>query len=230
MINAGPFIILIIIAVLILMGIRWFSSWSLARRGPWILGAYVVILLISVVLYYFIPVSTEETRGVEHPEHVEIFSSVLSGAESVSSIEGFLKEEWEFPIEEDTLRIASIGDHNMRIAVEFTKNEMVEAAFYRTPFYFDGRELESDFIPLALELESGRLDIVARETTEEINVSSFSKEFPMQQFDDDDGNAHAPSGFAFGVDIGWSEQLLYLQIPEDIEISTGSNVHLDYVN
>ncbi|GAB3800808.1 hypothetical protein [Virgibacillus kimchii] len=232
MINLGPFIpliILIFIAVLILLGVRWFSNWSVARRGPWILGGYGVILLISVILYYFIPVSTEETRGVEHPGHMETFSNVISGEESVASMEGYLMEEWQFPYEEETLRIESIGDNsrNIRIAVEFTADDMIEAGYYRTPLYFDGSELESDLIPVDLQLESDRLDVRAQETTEEINVSSFSKEFPMTQFDEDDNDS---VGFSFGLEIGWSEQLLYLQIPEDIEISTGSSVHLDYVN
>ncbi|MFA1819324.1 hypothetical protein ACDX78_03800 [Virgibacillus oceani] len=224
-----PFIILLVLSVLVILGVRWFSRRKIAKKGYWMLGGYGIILLISVIIYYFIPVSTEETAGIQHPDHWDTFSSVISGADSVASIEEYLVEEWEFDYEEDTLRIASQGENNYdsRIAVERTENETIEAAFYRTPLYFQGREVEIDSRPVYLQMTSDRLELIFPESTEEISFASFSKEFPMQQFKDKE---MGPFGYAFGFGIKWSEQLIYLQIPEDMEISTGPEVHVEYLN
>jgi hypothetical protein len=231
MINIGeftPFIILLILASLVIFGVRWFSRRKIAKRGFWMLGGYGVILLISVIIYYFIPVSAEEMEGIQHPDDWEIFSSVISGAVSVASIEEYLVEEWEFEYEENTLRIASQGENNYdsRIAVERTENEIIEAAFYRTPLYFEGREVENDSRPVYLQMTSDRLELIFPESTEEISFASFSKEFPMKQFNDTE---MGPLGYAFGFGIKWSEQLIYLQIPEDLDISTEPGVQLQYI-
>jgi hypothetical protein len=234
MINLGsftPLIILIFLAALVFLGIRWFSNWKIVRRGYLMLSVYGVILLVSVVIYYFIPVSAEETErsGNGHPGHYEIFGSVLSGAEDVSSIEEFRLEDWEFPFEDETLRIESYGGmhHDMRILAEHTQNDVIEATMYRTPLYFNGREIEIDSIPVNVQLDSDRLNLTFQEDTEEVRFASFTKEFPMQQFDDTEQEL---DGFGFGMAITWSEQLLYLQVPEDIEISTGSGVQLEFIN
>ena len=234
MINLGPFtplIILIFLAAFVFLGIRWFSKWKVTRRGHWMLSGYGVLLLMAVVIYYFIPVSAEETErsGSGHPGHYEIFGDVLSGAEDVSSIEEFRLEDWEFPFEEETLRVESYGGmhHDMRILAEYTENDVIEATVYRTPLYVNGREIEIDSIPVHVQLNSDRLDLTFQEDTEEVRLASFTKEFPMQQFDDTEQDLY---GFGFGTAVTWSENLLFLQVPEDVEISTGSGVQMDFIH
>ncbi len=231
MMNLGPFTPLIILMLLVALTfwvVMRFSKWRGAKKGFWILGGYGVILLISVIIYYFIPVSAEETERarIDHPGHVETFSGVLSGTEDVASIEEFLLKEWEFDYDEDTFRIESRGDMNfIRVAVERTESDGIKAAFYRTPLSFNGMEIENKSIPLDIQLTPDRLEIVSSQGTEEVYIASFSKEFPMHQFNDQDMEM-----LGFGMEMGWSEQLLYLQVPEDIEISGVSGVQVEYVN
>lgn len=224
-----PFMILFFIAMLVFLGVRWLSNWNVVKRGYWMLGGYGVILIISVIIYYFIPVSAEESQGIAHPGNLETFNEVISGADSVASIEGYLEEEWTFSYDADTLQIQFQGenDYALRIAVARTENETIDAAYYRTPLYFNGEAVEVSSIPVNLRINDDRLDIISQENMEEVNLSSFSKEFPMQQFNETET---APFGGGFGISVQWSEQLIYLQVPEDIEISTGASTHVEYLN
>ncbi|RDW21265.1 hypothetical protein [Oceanobacillus chungangensis] len=221
-----PFIILLIIIVaVIVVVLRGFNRVNITRKGYWILGGYVIVLLLSVVIYYFIPGPKEESQ--QAPTGRQDLSEVLYGELPVESINEYFEEEWDFSYDKDSIQIGYKGDLNnsVSIAVERTDGNSIKAAFYQTPIYASGIELTEHIKPIDMQLSEDRFLINLPETVH-LDFTSFRKEFPLLQFKDSPNEDWMGDSERFH----WGDQLLYLQIPREIEIKTEMDVYLEYVN
>ncbi|AXI07868.1 hypothetical protein CV093_02305 [Oceanobacillus sp. 143] len=227
-ISALPIALILIVIVAGIFIVSKTNRGNAAKAGYWMFGVYVIVLFLSVGVYYFIPASaTEQLESAENEYNQNNLSEVLVGERPVESIHEFLVEEWEFMYEEGQIQIGYQGDLNntVNIAVERTDGDSIKAAFYQTPVYGFNMELMEFIRPLDIQLADDRF-VIKLPDTEQLEFTSFSKEFPLMQFKDSPNEEwhDAPES------LYWGEQLLYLQIPRGVEINSEMDVYLEYVN
>jgi len=217
-----PFLIWLIIIIGVILAITWLNRWNVARKGYWLLGGYVTILLISVVVYYFIPAEANEVKSNSGNKFT--LSGVLYEGRTIDSVVKYLKKEWEFDYHETSIYLDYEGDLQdvLSIAVARTDEEKIKAAFYQTPFIVSGKDISEQINPMDVRLNKHELIIEASMT--ELEYTTFSKGFPVGQF------TEKRDEWSSWVDLESGEQLLYLQIPRQVEITAGPNVHVEYLN
>ncbi|MBP2080030.1 hypothetical protein [Oceanobacillus polygoni] len=222
-----PLVIFVFIIVAIAVAAGRLSKLFTAKRGYWMLFGYFLLLIISVGVYYFSSVSEEENVESKYNDmnRGDLYNVLYEGA-PIESYQQYLEKEWEFPYEEDTLHIDYLGDdmNTINVAVERYDGNSIEAAFYQTPTYVNGENVQEYMTPIDLQLYSDQLVIELAELRE-LRFSSFAKEFPMQQFRE--GN---DDWWWSGYGIEWGTQLLYLRIPNGIETSSNYDINIEYLN
>ncbi|MFC4024846.1 hypothetical protein ACFOUV_13670 [Oceanobacillus longus] len=219
-----PFIILLIIATVIIYSLRWLNRQRFAKKGYWLLGGYVLLLLLSVGVYYLIPVPQEDSEGEPEDIHTAKLQGVIYDGIPIESIRQYLDKEWEFPSNQESIHIGYQGniDHSIQIAVERSGNtDSIEASFYQTPVYIMNTKITESLQPVNVEFFSGNLMVETPESMY-LEFSTYAKEFPVKQF-----TGQLKDDWWDDVEI--SEQLLYLKVPENIEISSDSDVWIEYV-
>ncbi|RDW21138.1 hypothetical protein CWR48_04060 [Oceanobacillus arenosus] len=217
-------LLIIVVGIIIISKVNWRN---VAKVGYWMLGAYVIVLLLSVGVFYFVPVTEEEPIQTPESEYDYHLDEVLLGERPVESINEYLVEEWDFEYELDHIQIGYQGDINntVNIAVERTDGNTIKAAFYQTPVYGFNMELTKFIRPMDIQLSDDRF-VVKLPVTKQLKFTSFDKEFPLMQFKD------SPNEDWLDVpeSLYWGGQLLYLQVPREIEINAEMDVYIEYVN
>ncbi|WP_339230141.1 hypothetical protein NSQ77_07925 [Oceanobacillus sp. FSL K6-2867] len=218
------FLVFIIAAIAVVAG--KLSKRFTAKRGYWMLLGYFLLLIISVGVYYFFPVSeVENVESKDNDMNRDDLYNVLYEGAPIESYQKYLETEWEFPYEKDTLYIDYLGDDmgTINVVVERYDGNTIEAAFYQTPIYVNGESVQEYMNPIDLQLYSDQLVIELAESRE-LRFSSFAKEFPMQQF------TKKNDKWWSGFEIEWGTQLLYLRIPNGIETSSNYDIYIEYLN
>lgn len=228
-----PFIIIIGLIGLIAISINRVGSgrnkYINSKSITWLLGGYVVVLIISTVLFFQIP-SQPKTNFAEeidrgHSTNLEYMIS----QDMLDEVSDFIVNEKEIPYEKDYLNIQlNLNDsndrhHNIKILVE-RKNEadqLIEAVIYQTPTFINDWNITEYIDPLQVDVTLSALLI--DNIWKEFSYASFKKEFPFSQFEEDRQSM-------FGEIIVYGEELLFLRIPKDVELIEKENVNIVYLN
>ena len=94
----------------------------------------------------------------------------------------------------------------------------IEAFTYHTGLMIGGIDFSDELIPLKLELEDNRLNIIP--IAQNIRLSIMGDSFPIRQFT---GESLFDHSFSTG------DQLIYLKIPKDLKLIADDVVILEYV-
>lgn len=194
-------VIAIIPIILIILVISWviqrgvkravkYIGWN-RRLNKWVIGAYVAILLLSVVVYEVLHVEGEETITTKEFKKLETENDIFEQAflrKEVSNLNSsFLVEEWTKELEGEEVNIISPGsDHpTVKVYVEWTdsKEQLVEGKVYRTNLVMYGMNLKG-IIPVSkMEWEGDQL-VIKNSANQEITFYKFSDKLASLSFND----------------------------------------------
>ncbi|MCA1010337.1 hypothetical protein [Halobacillus halophilus] len=187
-----------------------------SKTPVWVFGGYACLLLVSFILYFFIPdqsASSGNGEGTVIEEGRQLYQKAIAG-EIVDMDKKYLREEWSFDYDQDRLEISDDIEvpSALTIVIDQTNDsEKVKAAFYSTPASLQGLELNHE-IPLKLGIADQRLNLMLTETTDR-TFTMFSPSFPFTQFTEEkDGMMEA--------DMEWGTYILYVSVPSSISVSS----------
>ncbi len=188
----------------------------------WVFAGYFILLLLSVVLYYFLPAghSLEEVDvSIQDESHAEIsFFDAANKGKIDESPEGVLKKEWEFPLKDTDLRI-SIEDGTFGkfqgepfiLAERTNKGTVLKVEHYVTRTILNGIDVTGKMPSPDLHLEGDSLYLKSPDPVE-MNFSFYTNGFTTRQFNGEkvwDGEHENLIG----------NDILYLRIPEGVDIT-----------
>ncbi|SFF86402.1 hypothetical protein SAMN05216353_11160 [Halobacillus alkaliphilus] len=217
------FLPIVFIAVLIWLFLKMNQKSGRTRRkylpsktSVWVFGGYVSLLLVSFILFFFIPernASPETSDGNISETGRELYQKVLAG-EVTDINDKYLREEWRFDYEYDRLEIGEEIEEPsaLTIVVDQTNDsEKIEASFYSTPASLQGMVLNHD-LPLKIGVADRHLDLLLTQTIDR-TFTVFSPAFPFTQFTEE------KDGMMEG-DMEWGTNILYVSVPKDINVSS----------
>ena len=132
----------------------------------------------------------------------------------------FLEKNIFTDYKNQTLRIVSRSEYGPQIFVKRQKSNdtTIESFTYVNGFYIGGDDFSDKLIPYKLELSENKLTITPKEQNIRLSISSAS--FPVRQFT---GESIFNHSFSSG------DQVLYLHIPNDLELQADEGIMLEYV-
>lgn len=226
-----PFIIVIVLVGLVVfsinrVGIRR-NKYISNKRMYWLLGGYVIVLMVSIALFFTIPIHPNTNFAEEidlgHSSNLEHITS----KDQLDEASDFIVNEKELPYEKDylniQLNISNDQYYNFRILVE-RKNEadqMIEAVIYQAPTFINDWDITEYIDPIEVDMSLSALLIDNIWT--EFSYTSFKTEFPFSQFEED-------RQLWFEENVVYGQELLFLRIPKDVELIEKEDVEIVYLN
>src|SRR5690625_4610314 len=224
-----------IIIMLVLIGLVVFSiNRVVSRRNKyinrkriyWMLGVYVVVLLVTTALFFRIPTD----QDIFFEGYIDLNTSPnldhITSQYLLDEASAYIVSEKEFRYEKDELNIqvnTSNGRYDsMRILVERKDeaDQMVEATVYQTPTFINHLNISEYIDPIQVDLTLSTLLIDGIWT--ELSYASFRTGFPFRQFEEN-------RQLWFDEDMIYGQQLLFLRVPQDVEIIEKENVDVVYL-
>lgn len=225
---------IIIIGLLVLLFVLLSRRRGVAPKivyGKWIrwtVFGYVVVLLIATGVYYVIPKPElgNENIGEDEEGNWGIASQLYDAAsqgELGNEYDPFIKGKWEIDIPDDTLDLEYDQKNGEPISIFADKKEesdgVAEVQLYSSPTMVGEIDV-SDKIPLVhVDTSPGKMNLINPDSTK-IAFASYKKEFPITQFTGENNRKHQS--------IQNGDSLLYIQIPEDVQLDYSSP--LDVMN
>lgn len=198
-------------------------------KGRWILTIYMICLVASVFISFFIP----ETESTSFPKATEEDRKSLAIDLEGAAYEGKLDDisnlvkhkNKEISLKGKQLKIVSENeDFFMSIIIERIKtpSAKIDSTIYQTKSIFRGLDISNKLQPVSLTLEGDRLSIIGPSPIE-MSIQNFSDEMTFSQFTD---------GGIFNYDTDTFETgniLLYLKVPEVIDVENETNFDMGYM-
>ena len=206
------------------------------KKIYWLTGAYILILLGALVLFFLAPngkstfqeMSQEEINKADQVFN-EIFNTETPDKEKLDNLEGVYKKgELIFQYSENELEIAPIkkgmGIYNIFVERKETNDNTIQVLFYTTQTIINKYDVTEAMNPPRIYFTGKRLNIIAPEKTE-IHVAMFNKEFTMVQFSDEKWFYYPHQRDIMGND------LIYIQIPKNVQILNDEQmgININYV-
>lgn len=223
-----PIIILLFIVGLVLLVVfrvkrmpKKTNKYSYVKRVQWMFGAYMALLLVSVGVFYMLPIESnivaEETDKLEKEEY--LYSKAGKG--KIETVDrSYIKQSWEFTVEGNELEF-KVPNNEMSIFVEVNDElaNTVKAEYYQAPVVIDGIDFTDRMNKPQITFSSGSMTVFEPERLE-VKYAAFKESFVTRQF--------TGEGW-MGDRTGLSQQLLYIQIPENVKLDYGPHVFVEYV-
>ncbi|WP_164670786.1 hypothetical protein [Virgibacillus doumboii] len=194
------------------------------KKVQLMVASYIVILLISIGVFYLLP--KDEYLRAEKDVSTEPFElRQAANVGEIGKLDKYMEETWTFEINRQELNVdvASNGhsptDFPIFVETVETQQDSIKASFYRTPMIIDGYDFSDRLKPLTISHASGTLTFSLPDPIM-VELSLFKQEFPIMQFS---GKSIMDSGHH-------SEQVLYITIPENIELNFTAENRVEYVN
>lgn len=243
MIGFGSLISLIFIVALIMLVVLSVKSirasqkkWMHGNMLKYIFLIYFGVLLISAVVFPFIPFQSVEERVYNGDAdrviariHDDFYENIFDNKKpNLNQMD--LRETYEWDFDHDTLHLSSRDtDFYGTVIVEKIEDlqEKIKAESYVMPSVIDNIFITEDLPAFHLQWDDGVISIshLGGREINEIIMSQFQKEFTISQFTDDPTIFRTDSYSVLG------EPFLYLQVPENVNIKTNTeNIFVHYVN
>ncbi|MCD8508867.1 MAG: hypothetical protein LRY73_02545 [Bacillus sp. (in: Bacteria)] len=194
-----------------------------------VFGVYCLVLIGALLVYYFIPeenlLVVEEGRG-QYSEEDEAFSMAFHDAAidgTLGELDGvYLQKQWSFDVTTDQLKFVQGYSHVWTVVDKKEEADgEVEAFLYTTAHEFQGIDFTEKLVPVELQLENHLLTIEEPDVDQtRIRVAGFKREFVIWPFLEYGKN---PWGQFNHVYMS-GNQVLYLQIPSNVELSSDQHV------
>lgn len=225
------FIALLLILIVLLLGlsfvIHWLTYLKKGRLIRWLLGGYILVLLLFTIIYSFNP--PQANKGVKPIEadvvynaDAQLFQALESKDLNLLSPDYFVKQ-WTFYTEEDELHLRRANpSHIAEIVIIHTEqpSDEIRILYYRTPLNMDGWDISPYLSLPEINLEKNRLNILFPE--EHLHLSRLEAEFPIKQFE------NTKKEDTFTVHAGLNALLIYLPENKKLHGKTSHSVHHIY--
>ncbi|PYZ94653.1 hypothetical protein CR194_03745 [Salipaludibacillus keqinensis] len=195
-----------------------------------VLAVYIGVLIVSVPLAVFLSSQTE-SYGIERLTYSELekIEGSLEEALSNGEVEQMLSEQrsdkWTFNYDREELFISFQSDYmSVEVYVERDPelDNEIEAIYFYPRVVVDEMNLSNETNPMDIEISDGRLNIKEPLETE-LSFAGFEREFPISQF-------YGESFMGRSSSSSMSQPIIYLRIPEELELETDFDIYLTEVN
>ncbi|ALX49290.1 hypothetical protein [Lentibacillus amyloliquefaciens] len=199
---------------------------SYVKLMKWMLGIYIAVLIVSVPLVMLLPKDADFVVDSAHKasDYPSLHELAASGNIEESGSD-FQQKTWEETMENQEIhvRTANTNGPSPSLYVENVNKQgnKVEVIHYRTPFIVKGNDMTHRLNPLKINFSTDSMTI-RPPVPARINLTMFQQEIPTAQFTGERRIAN--------VDTTNSNGLVYLKVPENIELSSDSGVHLNHVD
>lgn len=218
----------IIIVISILYGIFYLISkrnFFTVKITHWMLLIYVGVLLISIIVTPLMAKNHHAQqkhlieREIEQNKHL-FYEQLRLGKLSAIDDHHLLKYS-SFEYDRPTLTLQYTGVEIPQIFIErkATNNPMIETYSMISGLYIDGIDFSHQLGPHKFDLFEDTLTIYSSEK-DIIEIAMIKNEFPITQF---------LGGGIFSQTIQLDEPIIYLVIPQDLEIINGSDLSFEYI-
>ncbi|MFZ3578372.1 hypothetical protein [Virgibacillus sp. DJP39] len=224
-----PIIIIITIIGLVVLVIKRNTKkqrkYLSGEKIRWMLGAYLLILLISVGMFLLIPSNSGSIANEKADLGSSYLVKSLHNGNAADIDEKFIAKKWKFDFKGEMLTFLAPGNDVNGISI-FVEEKMendgiVEVMYYQTPTYVEGMNV-SDRIKLAqVKLRDNRL-IISKPDQLELNFTAFKQEFIMNQFTEGD-SMNLNGSLILGA------QALYIRIPKTLNVQQDEYGILQYI-
>lgn len=204
-----------------------------AKATHWLVMIYVSILLLSVAIVMIgmeikQPFKDGDTvRKVSEPGFQEEVYQAFKEGKDLEPFEKYVAMEKVFPLEPgvSVVKIEKTGKEGLPLTVFIKRNKensgQIAAKVYSHAFQeVFGYQMTAAFPPPKLKWSKNQLSISAPKV-QEVNLYFVNKEFPVHQFREKEKR---DTGYT-----SWAWFVIYLQIPEHIQIEEGDNVFVEYL-
>jgi hypothetical protein len=228
----SPFSVLITI-FLIIIGIGGILYWLNSRlkhffkikSTHWLILMYAFILLAASVVAPFVSTKTTEFT-VQGPQEeaetvVDELTEMVRNRQLEKIDEKYISAEHSFEgVEQQTLRLTSNLENWSHIYVDRkdVNDGKIEAVIYQPSLIIDGADFSEVLEPYEIKLEGDKLTIHSNQQA--VNMAIMHSPFPVRQLTNVSMMHHSSSG---------GDQLIYLQIPRDLELEDAENLFVRYV-
>lgn len=227
-----PFVLLVLLAV-VLLAVYYMRKSLSVKITHWLLLIYTSVLLVAAVIVLLgTDIETISLSRANEAQEKEIskvsneFSQAIENGKR-PEVEGkYVMEEKSFVVASSVLTIDSNWEHSPYVVVERIGNDQgsIKAQVYSFSYYTaDGYDLTHMVTPPSVK-KSGNNLLISGPAFKEANLFVATKEFPIAQFENDG---------QFLNDLGSSsmhDYVIYLRVPEGVEIKATENVYVDYLN
>lgn len=219
----------LVIYITIIVGLLYlFSKIKIKKVGYWLLLGYTTILVISAIVYLFIPKDDiiSATELWSEDGEIDLLYEVVYESQPIETYDRHKKNEWIIDVENlDELMIFYELEYNYSIPViiELVNDQTkLEASFYQVSPKIDAvRQEGRDVVNVRLANEEL---IISAPSTNYFQFVSAKKEFPFNQFGESVPRVDLLEGFHSGQGI------IYLKVPEHLDLQFANGVYYEYVN
>ena len=212
---------LLLLSFILWLLVRWIMkvskqmSWN-HRINKWIVLIYFGVLLLSAIVYEFLPENGEKVVTEDELqlliEENEAFETALRN-EEVSKLDSkFLVEEWTKELEGNKLALISSNSEQFGVRpmvyVEWidSKDQYVEGKVYQTNITMKGINMNGKVPIMNVDLEDDRL-VIGEQMEQELKFYRFSNELAIAEINSSDYEKDA-RGYTY----------IYLKVPKHIEL------------
>ncbi|MED4352472.1 hypothetical protein P9265_09010 [Schinkia azotoformans] len=235
------FLILIIVAAMIIgSATKSTNTKMILFRGKiidFVIAAYITLLLISTAVTFGIMIKQESKS--ERVSAEEISKAVKAGENFADYVETgmlpdadgvFVNQEWHFPYESNRLIITSkTSEQNWAVVErkkEFDDNNQVGIVQYATKSIIDDYDYSHHLKPPKITVNEQGIIIEPSEQTE-LKLAKFTKEFTISQFTE---KQFANQRIFGGVNNVRGQNVLYLYVPQSVEVVEEKGVYLQFID
>lgn len=231
------FIMLLIVGVLIMLYriiIISNRKFITSNQVYVILSGYFILLLVSLGIFIVSPypessVLSEKLDTENIPGMYSMYYDVTEEGIPIDEFEDYKESEWEFEFSGETLQLQFSGDETYDLPIIIQRkglmDETLEVVVYSSPSSVGDIDLSSMIRPSEVRLLGGNV-LEINEPSNSIDVVSFKQEFIFNQFSKD---ANEDEVF-FGPRIEIGESLVYIRIPNGVQIDAVDYLEIEYIN
>lgn len=199
-----------------------------------ILSGYFILLLVSLGIFIVSPypessVLNEKLDTENIPGMYSMFYDVTEEGIPIDEFEDYKENEWEFEFSGETLQLQFSGDETYDLPIIIQRkgliDETVEVVVYSSPSSVGDIDLSSMIRPSEVRFLGGNM-LEINEPSNSIDVVSFKQEFIFNQFSKDANE----DGMFFGPRIEIGDSLVYIRIPNGVQIDAVDYLEIEYIN
>lgn len=186
------------------------------KRTYWMLGSYLIVLLIATGVYLILPKQDHVYSEQINQDEIPNLADFVYEGKSLGDVYMYVQNQWELPYDQTELQI--VGQHNdydefnVLISVERKAEDdgIVEITHYKTPIIVEGLDITEYMDPIEVELSSTTLKLTGLERVD-VKLSTYRNDFPVRQFTEENWWRDWESAFG--------RQVLSLRIPHSLQIN-----------
>ncbi|MUK89395.1 hypothetical protein GMD78_13585 [Ornithinibacillus sp. L9] len=219
-------IVIIVLILLFSIFLNYRVKILSGQKAQWLLFGYFIILVVSFGIYLFIPKGAPPSSEEQY-KGPDLYLNAMEG--NVSNIDSkYVERTWEFPMEEPELNVELdyIISDGPPVFVEEADIDSLEVILYKTPTIINGGIDITDRIPNAsVQLTGSNKLQLYNPNPIEIEYSGYVPEFTLTQFKQGVSNSLRITG----TFISFGDQILYIRVPQHIEVNTDSLEGIQFV-